>query len=83
MNPELPAGTDNSKYLIRSKSEIVHVLRSISQKTELVTAYFNQGKEFVLTSILEVDAGEDSVFLDYGANEVANRKIAESPKIIL
>lgn len=82
MNTELPAGADNSKYLIRSKTEIVHVLRAIMQKTELVTAYFNQGKEFVLTSILEVDAEEDSVLLDYGANEAANRKIAESPKII-
>jgi len=82
MNPELMTGSDNSEYLVHAKTEIVHILRAISQKTELVTAYFNQGKDFVLTSIVDVDAEAQTVILDYGANEQANRQIAESAKII-
>lgn len=82
MNPELMTGSDNSEYLIHAKTEIVHILRAIAQKTELVTAYFNQGKDFVLTSILDVDADAQTVMLDYGANEQANRQVVESAKII-
>ena len=78
MKPELMTGSDNSEYLIHAKTEIANILRAIAQKTELVTAYFNQGKDFVLTSILEVDADEQTVTLDYGANEQANKQIVES-----
>jgi c-di-GMP-binding flagellar brake protein YcgR len=80
MKPELISGSDNSEYLVHAKTEIVHILRAIAQKTELVTAYFNQGKDFVLTSILNVDA--DEVTLDCGANVLANKQIVGSAKII-
>ncbi len=71
---------DYSKYLIHSKTEIVFVLRAVMQKTELVTAYFNHGKDFFLTSILEVEP--DHVILDYGSNDALNRKVLASGKVV-
>jgi c-di-GMP-binding flagellar brake protein YcgR len=71
---------DYSKYLIHSKTEIIFVLRAVMQKTELVTAYFNHGKDFFLTSILEVEP--DHVILDYGSNDALNRKVLASGKVV-
>lgn len=73
--------SDNSDYLIHSRLEILYILRAIQHKNELVTAYFNQGNDFILTSIIEVDS--DSLILDYGTNEALNQRIANSGKIIL
>ncbi len=72
---------DYSKYLIHSKPEIVHILRAIMQKRGLVTIYFNQGKDFILTAFLDVDA--DQVILDYGADEAQNQKILSSQKVVV
>ena len=78
---KLDAGLgDLTKYLVHSKTEIIYLLRAIAQKTELVTAYFNQGRDFFLTSLLAVEP--DHVMLDYGANEALNRKILESKKVV-
>jgi c-di-GMP-binding flagellar brake protein YcgR len=77
------AVTDNSNYMIHSRMEILYILRAIQHKNELVTAYFNQGNDFILTSIIEVDADTGSLILDFGANEALNRRALASDKIIL
>lgn len=73
--------TDNSNYIIHSRVEILYILRAIQHKNELVTAYFNQGKDFILTSIIEVDNG--SLILDYGTSEALNQRAVASDRIIL
>lgn len=52
------------------------------QKNGLVTAYFNQGETFVLTSVLMVDKERDEVILDCGSNEALNLKLLESPQTL-
>lgn len=71
---------DYSKYLVESGAEIVYILRAIAQKTELITAYFNRGADFLPTSILYVDA--DAVVLDCGPNPEINKKILRADKIM-
>ena len=82
MEIELASAEDDSKYLIHSRTEIAHVLRAIMEKNELVTAYFNHGHDFILTSIVEVDAGLGAVILDCGANDELNKKIVGAEKVI-
>jgi c-di-GMP-binding flagellar brake protein YcgR len=82
MEIEPASAADDSKYLIHSRTEIAHVLRAIMQKNELVTAYFNHGHDFILTSIVEVDPGLGAVIVDCGANDALNKKILDSEKII-
>lgn len=74
---------DIDNYTIHSRMEIVFILRAIQHKNELVTAYFNQGRDFLLTSIIDVDPDADTITLDYGANELLNKSIQESDRIIL
>lgn len=75
--------SDNSNYMIHSRMEILYVLRAIQQKHELVTAYFNQGNDFILTSILNVDAENNSLILDYGADDSLNKRALASDKIAM
>ena len=48
---ELEHADDYSQYLLHSKSEILSVLRSLVQKGAMVTAYFDRGNSFLLTSL--------------------------------
>jgi c-di-GMP-binding flagellar brake protein YcgR len=71
-----------SSFTVNWKKEIVYILRAVMEKTELVSAYFNRGESFILTSIVAVDPDEELVFLDLGANEVFNKKILDSERIV-
>lgn len=73
---------DASGFTVSWKKEIVYILRALMEKTALVSAYFNRGEGFILTSIIDIDPDEGLVFLDLGANEEFNRKILDSEKII-
>jgi len=73
---------DYSKYLVHSKKEVQYILRAVMQKKELVSAHFDHGKHFMLTAVLAVDPERDVLLLDYGPDEVLNRRILESDKII-
>ncbi|MDP2961986.1 MAG: flagellar brake protein [Sulfurimicrobium sp.] len=77
------AAPETSNYMIHSRMEIIYILRAIQHKNELVTAYFNQGTDFILTSIIDVDSDNGTVVFDYGANVLLNKRILESEKIIL
>lgn len=74
---------DINNYMVHSRMEIIYILRAIQHKNELITAYFNQGKDFILTSIIDVDADNGTVVFDYGANEQLNQRLMESDKVIL
>jgi c-di-GMP-binding flagellar brake protein YcgR len=80
---KIEAVADNSNYMIHSRMEILYILRAIEHKNELVTAYFNQGNDFILTSIIGVDADSDTLLLDFGANDVLNQRALASDKIVL
>ena len=73
---------DAGSFTVSWKKEIVCILRAVMEKTELVSAYFNRGESFILTSIIDIDPDEELVFLDLGANEALNEKILDSGKII-
>lgn len=82
LDADLPSELDLSQFHVQSKVEIVHILQAIMQKKGLVTAYFNQGESFVLTSLLMIDKVRDEVILDYGSNEEINLKLMDSPETL-
>ena len=73
---------DASSFTVSWKKEIVYILRAVMEKTALVSAYFNRGESFILTSIIDVDPDDELVYLDLGADEAFNKKILDSEKII-
>ena len=66
---EIEQAEEYSEYLLHSKAEIAAVLRSLIQRRALVSAYLDRGHEFLLTSLLEVDTGNDELVLDWGRDE--------------
>ena len=68
-----------SEYLLHSPREILAVLGQVGSQGDLVTVYFNSGKDFLLTTLLEVN--EKEILLDRGSNEEMNRRALEAGKI--
>ena len=79
---ELANTPDDSRFLVHNRLEIIRILRGLAHRNEMVSAFFNGGKELLLTSILEVNADNNIVLLDFGSNDVLNRHILASDKII-
>lgn len=78
---ELMDADSYKSYLLHSATEIQFVLRSLSKSTDLITAYFNEGNDFLLTTLIDVD--EAGIVLDYGASDEMNRKALAARKMIL
>ncbi|MCL2076296.1 MAG: flagellar brake protein [Betaproteobacteria bacterium] len=78
MNPE---DTDiYSQYLLHSQAEIVFVLRDAMKRGCMLTAYFDEGESFVLTSILA--ASPEGVILDYGGDAEVNQRVLQAPRLL-
>lgn len=79
---ELMQADDYGKYLLHSKKEIIFILRAMRDKGDLVTVYFNQGSDFLLTTLLSVSADGNAMLLDPGGNAEMNRKALASDKLV-
>lgn len=75
------ASQDEAKFRVESRVEIAYVLRSLMKSGALVTAYFNRGREFVVTAVLHVDAEHGLVILDSGANSELNERLLRGREI--
>ncbi|EXI89596.1 MAG: Cyclic di-GMP binding protein YcgR [Candidatus Accumulibacter regalis] len=80
---EIEQAEEYSEYLLHSKAEIAAVLRSLIQRRALVSAYLDRGHEFLLTSLLEVDTGNDELVLDWGRDEGVNRQALQARQLIV
>lgn len=70
---------DYTKYLLHSKSEILFVLRALHADSDRITVYFNEGKDFLLTTLIAVDDG--GVTIDYGSSGEMNRRALTAEKL--
>ena len=75
------AGDDFSEYEMTSRSEALSILRSLIELGSLVTFYFNQGYDFLLTSLREISPDGKTMIFDGGANPEVNRKLLQADKI--
>ena len=79
---ELTASTDDSRFLVTNRLEIIRILRGLAQRNEMVSAFFNNGKDLLLTSVLAVHPEIDTVVLDCGSNNDLNQRVLRAEKII-
>lgn len=80
---EIEQPEDYAQYLLHSTVEILAVLRSLVAKRSLVSAYFNHGASFLLTSVLQVEASPAQLILDWGREEATNRQALLASPLIL
>lgn len=79
---ELHPVEGNDRYVIRSRLDIVFILRAIMRKNTLVRLYFDAGDGFVPTSILDIDAERGKLIADCGADEEINQQALRAPQLI-
>lgn len=79
---ELIPDQENSRFLVHNPLEIVRILRNLALRNAMVSAFFNAGKQSMLTSVLHVSPEQRQVILDINANEALNRHMLQADKII-
>ena len=75
------AAAGNDKYRIQSDVEIFYILRAMMRSNAMATCYFGHNDGFILTSIIDVDAEQKEMVLDYGANEASNQQALKANKL--
>lgn len=73
---------DDDKFIIYSQSEIIQKLRMLQKGKCIVTAYFDDGKQTLLTVIVDVLADKKILLLDYGPDEMINKALLSDRNII-
>lgn len=79
---ELIQSEDGRDYSLRSRPEILGVLRSMIERGSLMTAYFNQGTDFLMTSLLKIADDSRTLWLDVGSNGEMNKRALASDRLI-
>jgi len=80
---EIERPEDYSQYLLHSKAEIVAVLRALIERRALVSVYFNQGRSFLLTSVLNIDTASGYLILEGGREDTINSQALQAEQLIL
>ncbi len=77
---EILSSDRDEEYRITSAREIEFILKSIAKNGSLVALYYSDTDDFILTSILDVDAS--GVWLEKSRQKAANSCLTASQKII-
>lgn len=78
-----PVAQADERFTLRSRPEIVAVLRSLAKQNAMITVYFDQGREFILTTILDVNPEFHELVLDLGADTRANKLLLQSTRLLV
>ncbi|MGQ5523563.1 flagellar brake protein [Chitinimonas sp. PSY-7] len=78
----IPAGVDVSGYLLRTPVEISFVLRSLAQKSDLVTIHFDHGAHSFLSALLAVDTKQQCFWFDISGVDAINRALVRSDHVV-
>ncbi|MBI3525144.1 MAG: flagellar brake protein [Betaproteobacteria bacterium] len=79
---ELAQTEEDSKYHLHAQAEIVAILRSLKDSNATVTLYFNDGDDFLITSVFTVEEEENRIVLHMGANAAVNKHALTTDKLI-
>jgi flagellar brake protein len=69
------------RFFLLGRMEIINCLNDLIRGREPLTVYFNQGKDFILTTVLEASA--EHVLLDLGGDPRANRRLEASTSCVM
>ncbi len=69
-------------FRIHSEIDILFILRGIMQTNSLITLYPNKASDFILTSIITINADDGEMIIDYGANDNQCEKALYSKELV-
>ena len=73
---------DYGPFFLYSKAEILPVLQSALQKNTLISAHFNHGQAYFLTSLIGFQSNNTEIILDVGGDERMNDRALKADKLI-
>lgn len=79
---ELLMSDDYAHYIQRDAREIRFILRSLIERRAMLSIYFGPTGDFLLTTLLGLSNDESSLYLDWGADEAINARVAASDQLI-
>ncbi|UCE88955.1 MAG: flagellar brake protein [Pseudomonadota bacterium] len=79
---EPTALADADKYFVESAAKRIEILCDLKKLPAIVTAWFNDGREFLLTAVLHVDADASTLLMDTGSDAERNRKALAAGRLI-
>ena len=74
---------EDERYQVRSRLEIVSILRGLVGKSEFATVYFGAGRDFIVTMMLALDAQAEHVVFDFGADGAANDRMLRADRLLV
>lgn len=80
MSASLSDDEIEDRFFLLGKMEILNVLNDLIHRRESVAVYFNGGKEFILTLLLE--ARSDGLIFDLGGDQRTNKLLGLSPACV-
>lgn len=80
---ELSPETENNKFRITSKSEILNILQIVMKRNMLTALHFDHNNDFILTSILAIDTELRQMVVDSGEIEKFSRVALHANKVTL
>ena len=72
---------DNEKYRIHSEVGILSILRSMMHSNSLATCHSDYSDGHILTTVIDVDAEQGEMVLDYGVDEATNQQALKVNKL--
>ncbi|MDD5176127.1 MAG: flagellar brake protein [Sterolibacterium sp.] len=73
---------ENGEYFVHSRVQIMAFLRAMMNTNETVTIYFNDGNDFIITSISVVAEEQNVIVMQAGPNKGTNRQAMLSDKLV-
>ena len=67
-------------YTITFRREIVFYLRQLINDGERISVMFDEGRETILTVLIDVDEEKNAVVFDWGSSETTNHKLLEAKR---
>ena len=69
------------RFLLHHPRAIDEVLKDLAKKPELVTAYFDDGKGYILTTIVAVLRERNLLLFEPGPDEIMNRRLLQAGRV--
>ncbi|MCK5609910.1 flagellar brake protein [Candidatus Pacearchaeota archaeon] len=73
---------DQDKFLIQSEVAVQRIFTEIARDRDIVTGYFNNGTQHILTAVLGVLPDHDRLVLDYSQDEKINQQVLEYGRLV-
>ncbi|MEW5788454.1 MAG: flagellar brake protein [Pseudomonadota bacterium] len=80
MKIELISSEDRGRYLVNHANEVQRYLREVMDSKAIVAIYADNGRDFILSTLLEVDGRKHCVLLEQGTDPTMNRQLLDSAK---